>query len=349
MFRLKQLNEILNNPKWVCEVDSEPVDTGRQYSTHQQDTLDRKVIQGDTALHVAIKFGRWTEIQRLIKEGADVNAQNIDGQTPLLLLMEEQYEDAYYSEVDHYTRELIQNPDIDFTLADHKGNTPLILLCKMMWSNEHRINKLPRYFVEILNHRSSALTEKILNAKDNDGNTVFHHLAAGQCNVDVRQQFAADLILLAKRNNANINLSTKNNKNKTAVELSTCTKGVYALLDYYTKRMNDKREYYITFNIFCYELHPGYSRTKKLEAVEALLNFYKVDPFRPRTLVDCNELKRHMDCLSSGELGKVYSKYFEEDVNKIITDLERSEMLKSKMERAKEEYETFSTGYHRYG
>lgn len=45
--------------------------------------LDAKTNGGDTALHFAVMFGRRAEAAMLIAEGADVDADNSDGTTPL--------------------------------------------------------------------------------------------------------------------------------------------------------------------------------------------------------------------------------------------------------------------------
>jgi ankyrin repeat protein len=44
---------------------------------------------GRTPLHLAIIDGNIEECKRLLQEGADVNAQDNDGNTPLILLMKQ--------------------------------------------------------------------------------------------------------------------------------------------------------------------------------------------------------------------------------------------------------------------
>lgn len=84
-------------------------------------------MHGDTVLHdMAMSFD--LDISTLLEHKPDVNAQNKDGQTPLMLAINAHNWDAVFT--------LISHPDIKLDLVDHKGMTALHHAAKLSESTE---------------------------------------------------------------------------------------------------------------------------------------------------------------------------------------------------------------------
>ena len=80
---------------------------------------------GFTALHLAVREGHLELVKKLLREGADVNAKDADGNTPLLDTMVLSGEKSLKSKIPDFVKVLLkQRADIDS--KDQFGYTALM-------------------------------------------------------------------------------------------------------------------------------------------------------------------------------------------------------------------------------
>lgn len=84
-------------------------------------SIDNQNNTGDTALHMAVKFGRITTVKVLLENHANTELINIDGETPLHLAIKYNRQEI--------VRELMQH-GVDYLCKNKSGETPLTLAQK---------------------------------------------------------------------------------------------------------------------------------------------------------------------------------------------------------------------------
>jgi ankyrin repeat protein len=89
----------------------------------------------DIPLHKAASIGSVDMVNLLIESGANINAQNILGETPLMLAIVKNYEDVIYT--------LLKN-GAKIDIKNNIGETAYILCLK------HNRKKIQQYLVNVL-------------------------------------------------------------------------------------------------------------------------------------------------------------------------------------------------------
>lgn len=119
--------------------------------------VNRKNKDGDTALHIAVRYHRYSMTEVLIDSGASCDIQNNTGETALHLAAKVRRHPGTGSQI----FELVLRKSAHFHLSDTRGVTPLMLLAKKGdWSGFNRL---------LEKHGCS-------DQQDIDGNTVLHHV-----------------------------------------------------------------------------------------------------------------------------------------------------------------------------
>jgi ankyrin repeat protein len=111
------------------------------------------VIDHETPLHLATRWGLWNLVEILLEYGADANMENRNGETPLHILLESRIDDR--SDVPDLTLLLLKH-GAEVNRRDKANMTPLHLAAQWAQSGAARI---------LLEHGADA------NAKSNNGST----------------------------------------------------------------------------------------------------------------------------------------------------------------------------------
>ena len=160
-----------------------------------------QLLKGSTSLHMACLVGLPKSVKELIKRGADVNATNAIGITPLLMTIEH-IEDE--NERDNILNILLDNK-ANTNVKNEHGRTPLHLIC--IEGSTKSVEKLIKMGADV-------------NAEDTDGMTPLA-LCKSQENIE---------ILLRSITNINVK-DTKDTKGRTLLHLM-CIKDVSKSLSY---------------------------------------------------------------------------------------------------------------------
>ena len=173
--------------------------------------------RGETDLHIAAAWNLPMLIISLLNQGADINAQDNDGKTPLHTAVS-----TIFGGREREAIEMLLNQGADANMRDNDGDAPLHTVC---WHNFHEMAEVLLKYGANVNvkdndsntplHRavwSNALeTAEVLlkhgahpNAKNNDGNTPLH--AVGFYNA---HQIAGVLLKHGANVNAKVNVKNK--------------------------------------------------------------------------------------------------------------------------------------------
>ena len=151
------------------------------------DSVNVEDCDGNSALHIAVRYGMTVTVQLLVDCGADTNAVNKDGQTPL-------HTAAGGEEDCPELCEILLKHDAEINAVDEDGNQPLHLACQkahtetVKWMLSHGADRnaankhgqMPLHTVAGLRIDYPELCEILLkhsaktNAVDEDGNQLLH-------------------------------------------------------------------------------------------------------------------------------------------------------------------------------
>ncbi len=128
--------------------------------------LEQVIQQGATALHGAAILNSFNSAAALLRLGANINAQNVDGETPLMsAIVRNSIETAAL---------LISNKNIDLEVIDNNGNTALIRAAI------HKNVPITKMLIE---------AGANLNAQNNIGKTALH------VSIEMEQNEIAELLI----------------------------------------------------------------------------------------------------------------------------------------------------------
>jgi ankyrin repeat protein len=151
--------------------------------------INFKDVQGDRPVMIAAMRGDLEEGKNLLRSGVKVNLQNKNGDTALHLAIKNQ--NIKFAQL------LLKDPKTNINIKNKKGDTPLHEVINVVKPEDRDL-----ITQELIKKGAN------INAKNNDGNTVFH--LAVERNIP-------DLIKLLR---AKIGSLVKNKKGKTALDLA---------------------------------------------------------------------------------------------------------------------------------
>ena len=152
---------------------------------------------GQTALHIAADRGNVQRIHALLRHGADLEARDLDGNTPLMLAVSAEEPEAvnrlledgadittqnYAGDTPLHLAALNADPDLTARLLEADANpnlrneqdrTPLHSLATGLTPND--VSRPPIETMELLVHSRADI-----NSQDRDGNTALHYVARGR-------------------------------------------------------------------------------------------------------------------------------------------------------------------------
>ena len=184
-------------------------DTALYLINHIYLNLNAKTKYGDTALMLCsmrsphyydseISIGEFTIgnrnkiLKALLDKQANINAQNDDGKTALLIALEQRQDDI--------ARELIRNSDLDIRTQDNNGNTALhkaknislvqSLILKGAQVNVANKNGTTPLMYAAANSNFNIVQKLVsshanINAKDKDNENALVYALKGDCNLDI--------------------------------------------------------------------------------------------------------------------------------------------------------------------
>ena len=135
--------------------------------------VDRPIdTQGHTALHWAAAMGEVEIVKDLMLRGANVEARNVRGETPLIraALFDNSYEKGTMTKMVHLFQDTIMIPDrFGGTVFHHVAYTA---------QSSHKTQRARHYLDVLLNKLGEITTQrefaKFLNSRDRHGDTAFH-------------------------------------------------------------------------------------------------------------------------------------------------------------------------------
>lgn len=139
---------------------------------------------GQTALHLAALNGYARVVQLLVEYGADVNATNNKGETPLMVAVQNSHKESNKQDrpngAFNQTIQLLLENGADINAQDKNGKTALMHVPSLteIFTNSQGTNQAMLGIVDTL-HRLLTNTSVKLDIQDNDGNTMLHHFLNG--------------------------------------------------------------------------------------------------------------------------------------------------------------------------
>eukprot|EP01107_Rhizomastix_libera_P014822 TRINITY_DN5003_c0_g1_i1.p1 TRINITY_DN5003_c0_g1~~TRINITY_DN5003_c0_g1_i1.p1 ORF type:complete len:721 (+),score=164.80 TRINITY_DN5003_c0_g1_i1:3-2165(+) len=122
---------------------------------------------GSTLLHCSADVGNIGAMKLLLELGADINAQDFDGFTPLMTAIAMQHWRA--------AQFLMESPNCNLTLKNEKMRSLVHILCRSR-GNRHSFEDLGEIY-GFLTKLLSSVPNAFMNEGDEDGNTPLHHIA----------------------------------------------------------------------------------------------------------------------------------------------------------------------------
>eukprot|EP00041_Stephanoeca_diplocostata_P020785 m.472319 g.472319 ORF g.472319 m.472319 type:complete len:219 (-) comp21660_c1_seq4:827-1483(-) len=163
--------------KWVYAAEEGETEELEEMLENHDDIMEITNEDGLTALHIAVRYEHDDTAQMLLDKGANVNAINSDGTTPLHIVFDQ---GATY-ESDIVQMLLEKNAGVN-TASEPSFRTPL----------HEAINTACTEAVELL------LTNNAnVNAVDSDGYTALHHAAGGSSDTNVQALLRSHADVLA--------------------------------------------------------------------------------------------------------------------------------------------------------
>ncbi|NXG81178.1 ASB10 protein, partial [Baryphthengus martii] len=115
-------------PLHLCK-SPDSIECVQQLLQHGASVNNRTEVEGDTALHVAARHGLTEHVQLLLRYGAELEAENEEGQTPLNAACAQPHQPQ---DMDRYYRvcQLLVESGANINAADRDHQHPLHLACK---------------------------------------------------------------------------------------------------------------------------------------------------------------------------------------------------------------------------
>ena len=150
----------------AASLDFNEVDVVETFASSGAD-LNAQNLDGETALHLAVRFGLIDICERLLRHGADLSSYDNYGRNVLHTACGSNQYEICKLLLDHCSRQLSQQMDDKFDLVDSKsndelGDTPLIIASRL------NFNRLIQLLIEF---------NVSVNATDNEGRSALHWCA----------------------------------------------------------------------------------------------------------------------------------------------------------------------------
>lgn len=240
-------------------------------------TINKKLIGGDTILHTALKYEHMGTLEKLVQKGADINAKNRVDDTVLRIAIE-------FCSIDEI--EMLINNGADVNIKN-RGQTPLCIAVQCGIDE-----------AEILIKNGADV-----NAQENYGYTALHY-AAEKGKVDIVE------MLIQNGSDATI----KNNEGKTAIDMAKTPKIKQILTNYKEKYDVQQKDMDTKLESRLTKLLKGDLIGKEKEKLEKYINVESIQKEEKHKTKDVKEAVK--DIMQEIKLDKKYGQKLQHKVKK---------------------------------